>query len=98
MKGRRAAPPHRAPTPGVPHPNRLKSLSVSGGMARAQPSGTTEVNMFGAAITFLIIAIVAAVFGFGGIAGTAVGLAKIVFFVALILAVIGFVMGRRGSV
>ena len=54
--------------------------------------------MFGAAITFLIIAIVAAVFGFGGIAGTAVGLAKIVFFVALILAVVGFVMGRRGSV
>ena len=31
------------------------------------------------AITFLIIAIIAAVLGFGGIAGTATGIAKILF-------------------
>ena len=47
------------------------------------------------AITFLIIALIAAVLGFGGIAGTAVGIAQILFFVFLILCVIAFVMGRR---
>ena len=50
------------------------------------------------AVTFLIIALVAAVLGFGGIAGTAIEIAKIVFFVAIILfaisAVVGMVRGR----
>ncbi len=54
--------------------------------------------MIGWAITFLIIALVAAVFGFGGIAGVAVEFAKIFFFVAIILfaiaAVVGLVRGR----
>ncbi|PTW62941.1 uncharacterized membrane protein YtjA (UPF0391 family) [Breoghania corrubedonensis] len=58
--------------------------------------------MFGWAITFLIIAIIAAVLGFGGIAGTAIGIAKIIFFVALALLVIslvyGLVTGRRPPV
>ena len=47
------------------------------------------------AVTFLVIALIAAVLGFGGIAGTAVGIAKILFFVFLILFVISFLMGRR---
>ncbi|PWR21393.1 DUF1328 domain-containing protein [Zavarzinia aquatilis] len=51
------------------------------------------------ALTFLIIAIVAAVLGFGGIAGTAIGIAKIIFFVAialfLISALSGAIRGRR---
>lgn len=46
------------------------------------------------AVVFLVVAIVAAIFGFGGIASTAAGAAKIVFIVALILAVVGFFMGR----
>jgi uncharacterized membrane protein YtjA (UPF0391 family) len=54
--------------------------------------------MFGWAITFLIVALIAAVLGFGGIAGTAIELAKIVFFVAIVLFVIsalfGIVRGR----
>lgn len=47
------------------------------------------------AVTFLVIALIAAVFGFGGIAASAVGIAKIVFIVALILAVVSFISGRR---
>lgn len=47
------------------------------------------------AITFLIIAIIAAILGFGGVAGTAVGIAKILFFVFLVLFVISLLMGRR---
>ncbi|CAL1239368.1 DUF1328 domain-containing protein [Candidatus Methylocalor cossyra] len=51
--------------------------------------------MFSWAVTFLIIAIVAGVLGFSGIAGTAVQIAWILFVVGLILAVVFFVMGRR---
>lgn len=54
--------------------------------------------MFGWALTFLIVALIAAVLGFGGIATFAVDLAKIVFFVAVVLfvvsAVVGLVRGR----
>jgi len=45
----------------------------------------------------LVVAIIAAVLGFGGIAGTATDLAKIIFVVALVLAVVSFLMGGRGS-
>lgn len=54
--------------------------------------------MFNWAVFFLVVALIAALFGFGGIAGTAVGFAKILFFVGLILflvtSVIGLVQGR----
>lgn len=45
------------------------------------------------AIVFIVIALIAAVFGFGGIAASAVGIAKILFFVFLAMAVITFVVG-----
>jgi uncharacterized membrane protein YtjA (UPF0391 family) len=55
--------------------------------------------MLGWAVTFLIVALVAALFGFGGIAGTAVEIAKLIFFVAIVLfaisAVIGLLRGRN---
>jgi len=53
--------------------------------------------MLNYAITFLVIAINAAVLGFGGIAGSAASIAKILFFVFLVLALVSFVTGR-GSV
>jgi uncharacterized membrane protein YtjA (UPF0391 family) len=54
--------------------------------------------MLGLVLTLLIIALIAAVLGFGGIAGAAVGMAKIVFFVALVLFLISLVFGlSRGS-
>jgi uncharacterized membrane protein YtjA (UPF0391 family) len=49
-------------------------------------------------VTFLIIALVAALFGFGGIAASAAGIAKIIFFIFLILLVISLVMGRRSRI
>jgi uncharacterized membrane protein YtjA (UPF0391 family) len=58
--------------------------------------------MLGWAVTFLIIALIAAVLGFGGIAGVAIEIAKIIFFVAILLFVIslifGLVNGRRTPV
>jgi uncharacterized membrane protein YtjA (UPF0391 family) len=54
--------------------------------------------MIGWAITFLIIALIAGLLGFGAIAGTAFEFAKIIFFVAIILfaisAVVGLMRGR----
>lgn len=46
------------------------------------------------ALFFFLIAIVAAVFGFGGIAGSAAGIAQLLFFGFLILAVVVLVTGR----
>jgi uncharacterized membrane protein YtjA (UPF0391 family) len=43
-------------------------------------------------IVFFIIAIIAAVFGFGGIAAGATEIAKILFFVFLVMAVVGFLV------
>jgi len=51
--------------------------------------------MIGWAATFFIIAIIAGVLGFTGIAGTAVHIAWILFVVGLILAVVFTVFGRR---
>ncbi len=47
------------------------------------------------AILFLVIALVAALFGFVGVAGIAYDGAKILFFVFLILFVVSLVLGRR---
>ena len=54
--------------------------------------------MIGWAVTFFIIAIIAAILGFSGVAGAAVNIAWILFVVGLILAVVFLVMGRRPRV
>jgi uncharacterized membrane protein YtjA (UPF0391 family) len=54
--------------------------------------------MLGWVVTFLIIALIAGVLGFGGIAGVSIEIAKAIFFIAIILflvsAVVGLVRGR----
>lgn len=52
--------------------------------------------MFGWAIFFLLLALVAAVLGFGGIANISMNFAIIIFVVALVLAVITGLLGWRG--
>lgn len=51
--------------------------------------------MFSWAIAFFVIALIAAFLGFGGVAVSAAGIAKIIFVVALILAIVSLVAGRR---
>jgi uncharacterized membrane protein YtjA (UPF0391 family) len=55
-----------------------------------------EDIMFGWAITFLVIALIAGLLGFGVVAGTAFAAAKIVFVVALIAFLISGVLGVSG--
>jgi uncharacterized membrane protein YtjA (UPF0391 family) len=50
------------------------------------------------AVTFFVIALIAAVLGFSGIAGTAVNIAWILAVVGIILAIVFGVMGRRPPV
>lgn len=51
--------------------------------------------MLGWAIFFLIVAIVAAVLGFGVIAGTAAWIAKVLFVVFLVIFILALIFGRR---
>ena len=48
------------------------------------------------AIPFFVIALVAALFGFGGIAGEAAWVRQVLLFVFLILAVASLIFGRKG--
>jgi uncharacterized membrane protein YtjA (UPF0391 family) len=49
-------------------------------------------------VTFLVVALIAGILGFGGIAGVSIEIAKAIFFIAIILflvsAVVGLVRGR----
>ena len=51
-------------------------------------------NLLHYAVVFLVVALAAAFFGFGGVAGTAMDGARILFWVAIVL----FVMSLVGSV
>lgn len=52
------------------------------------------------AVVFLVIGLVAALFGFGGVAGTAIEGARLLFWVAIVLFVVALVGGllKRGGV
>jgi uncharacterized membrane protein YtjA (UPF0391 family) len=54
---------------------------------------TQGIVMLHYTVVFLVIALIAAVFGFGGIAAGAVEIAKILFFIFAILAIVSFVAG-----
>jgi uncharacterized membrane protein YtjA (UPF0391 family) len=59
----------------------------------------TEVfAMLSWVVTFLVVALIAGILGFGGIAGASIEIAKAIFFIAIILflisAVVGLVRGR----
>ena len=46
-------------------------------------------------LVFLVLALIAAILGFGGLAGAAIGIAKILFFVFLVVWLISFLLTRR---
>jgi uncharacterized membrane protein YtjA (UPF0391 family) len=80
-------------------------------IAAAQPAGDDELvishraaapirsqTMLHYAVVFFVIALIAALFGFGGIAAGAAGIAKILFVVFIILAIATFLFGRNRGV
>jgi uncharacterized membrane protein YtjA (UPF0391 family) len=59
---------------------------------------TEVLTMLGWVVTFLVIALIAGILGFGGIAGASIEIAKVIFFIAVVLflvsAVVGLARGR----
>ena len=57
-----------------------------------------DAYMLSWALIFFVVAIIAAVFGFGGIATASAGIAQVLFFLFLVLFVVSLIMGmaRRG--
>lgn len=53
--------------------------------------------MFKWALIFAVISIIAAVLGFGGIAGASAGIAKILFFVGLAIVALFVILGIVGA-
>jgi len=51
------------------------------------------------ALVFFIVSLIAAVFGFGGIAAASAGIAQVLFYIFLVLFIISLVMGiaKRGD-
>jgi uncharacterized membrane protein YtjA (UPF0391 family) len=52
--------------------------------------------MLNLVVTLLIIALIAALLGFGGIASAAVGIAKVIFFVVLLFFLVAVLFGAMG--
>jgi uncharacterized membrane protein YtjA (UPF0391 family) len=48
-------------------------------------------------LVFLVLALIAGVLGFGGLEGTLMQFAKILFFLFLVLFVVSLVLGRRAG-
>lgn len=78
------------------------TLPVGSANAGGQPRASTafrDTTMLQAAFAFLILALLAGVLGFSGLAGTSSSIAQILFGVFLVLFLVGLVMGRgrRGA-
>jgi uncharacterized membrane protein YtjA (UPF0391 family) len=76
-------------------------ISAIGALGRADVETESEAEdrvMFGWVVTFLIVALIAGILGFGGVAGASIEIAKIIFFIAVVLflisAVVGLARGR----
>jgi uncharacterized membrane protein YtjA (UPF0391 family) len=84
----------------VPKPYYSSSPCAAPAVARKSNSAwKSEVRvMLGWVVTFLIIALIAGILGFGGVAGASIEMAKIIFFIAVVLflvsAVVGLARGR----
>jgi uncharacterized membrane protein YtjA (UPF0391 family) len=74
----------------------LSRRAASPGFAIHRAKLNERNTMLNWAVTFLIIALIAAVLGFGNLAGTATEIAKILFFVFIVLFILSFFLGRRG--
>jgi len=60
---------------------------------RSNQRSTQESKLLHYAVVFFVIALVAAVLGFGGLAASAAGIAKALFLVFIVLAVVSLLVG-----
>jgi uncharacterized membrane protein YtjA (UPF0391 family) len=74
---------------------RIELPSPSARRRGTNPILSKEIKMLYWALMFLVIALVAAVLGFGTLAGAAATIAKILFVLFLVLFVVSLLMGSR---
>jgi uncharacterized membrane protein YtjA (UPF0391 family) len=76
--------------------SRCAMISVA--LTSKQKLETEVLTMLSWVVTFLIVALIAGILGFGGIAGVSIEIAKTIFFIAVVLflvsAVVGLARGR----
>jgi uncharacterized membrane protein YtjA (UPF0391 family) len=78
----------------------ISTADARGSLAlMSKPNGQIEDRtMLSWVVTFLVVALIAGILGFGGIAGASIEIAKIIFFIAVVLflvsAVVGLTRGR----
>jgi uncharacterized membrane protein YtjA (UPF0391 family) len=74
---------------------RCAALSVAAIKAETENRGGVMLSWV---VTFLVVALIAGILGFGGVAGVSIEIAKTIFFIAVILflvsAVVGLARGR----
>jgi uncharacterized membrane protein YtjA (UPF0391 family) len=75
-------------TPSIPLPERTEPAGVYHGNRVKRK----EIVMLGWALTFLVIAIIAAIFGFGGIASASASIAQVLFFLFLVAFVVSLIV------
>jgi uncharacterized membrane protein YtjA (UPF0391 family) len=79
-------------------PGKVISANAQAASAARELWFESEWAMLSWVVTFLIIALIAGILGFGGIAGASVEIAKAIFLIAVVLfivsAVVGVVRGR----
>jgi uncharacterized membrane protein YtjA (UPF0391 family) len=82
----------------TPEPSVPRTIIFASGAEVGAQTQTEVRTMLGWVVTFLIIALIAGVLGFGGVAGASIEIAKIIFFIAVVLflvsAVVGLARGR----
>jgi uncharacterized membrane protein YtjA (UPF0391 family) len=73
----------------------MATLSVAAIKAEMENRGRVMLSWV---VTFLVVALIAGILGFGGVAGASIEIAKAIFFIAVILflvsAVVGLARGR----
>jgi uncharacterized membrane protein YtjA (UPF0391 family) len=73
----------------------MATLSVAAVKAEMENRGRVMLSWV---VTFLVVALIAGILGFGGVAGASIEIAKAIFFIAVILflvsAVVGLARGR----
>jgi uncharacterized membrane protein YtjA (UPF0391 family) len=76
----------------------ISAIRAMFSVALVQKVKAEDRVMFGWVVTFLIVALIAGILGFGGVAGASIEIAKIIFFIAVVLflisAVVGLARGR----